>query len=419
MGGTCTTSAQCRPGTTCVGDRISGMTCSGVPDSAAPDEAPAEVPFTPITPNLGVPIPGAESLTAPTRAGGAVVISFFAQYINSVYRYLTAIILVVAIVMVVYGGFLYLVGSAGVGSIQRGKQIITDAIMGMVITLAAYAILNTVNPATTNLSILKLPFINSDALVTAELGIDFSGGEGGDGAAGSPPSTASSEDCTRVAELVRSNQISVRAPNDREGLLSGSAIPRRSCAWCYNGPNRRGEEGNDPCFDDPPEGVNIDPKVCKLLLDLHTAKVSGSVTGNISVACIICGHTRAAQGREDGGVPNDRCETSKRNILSGRTGEGSGQSNHWDGRGIDLAPNASIQQYISETLFPAYGSHVIDDVIGPSFWDHDLVSCGTSETSPRTGSASSPNLCKNGRCGATWDARALCGHRDHIHVGFY
>ncbi len=72
------------------------------------------------------------------------------DYTNAFYRYLTGISLVVAIVMVVYGGFRYLVGATS-GDIGRGKEIIRDALVGMVLVLSAYAILNTFNPATVNL----------------------------------------------------------------------------------------------------------------------------------------------------------------------------------------------------------------------------------------------------------------------------
>ncbi|MCE9586554.1 pilin [Candidatus Uhrbacteria bacterium] len=81
--------------------------------------------------------------------GGIRQVSGLPQYINTIYSYLVSVILVVAIVMVVYGGFLYLTGAAGMGSIQRGKQIIKDAIVGMIIVLAAYAILQTINTSTT------------------------------------------------------------------------------------------------------------------------------------------------------------------------------------------------------------------------------------------------------------------------------
>jgi hypothetical protein len=121
------------------------------------------VTFEPITPILGVEIPGA-SLSAPTQEGGDVVIAFLGQYINAVYRYAVAIVLIAAIVMVVYGGFRYLVG-ASIGDIQAGKKIIIDALMGMLIVLGAYMILNTVNPDTVNFKALRLEVISEEQLL--------------------------------------------------------------------------------------------------------------------------------------------------------------------------------------------------------------------------------------------------------------
>ncbi len=172
------------------------------PSTSEPvEEAPPEAAFIPITPELGVPIPGL-NLVAPTREGQTVRVAFLAGYINAVYRYLTAIILVVAIVMVVYGGFLYLVGSAGVGSIQKGKTIIIDAIMGLLITLAAYAILNTVSPGTTQLKTLELGYIAGE--VTEEPGgIDYGEAASGSGAASCSASRRGSSDTTYDAIFQR------------------------------------------------------------------------------------------------------------------------------------------------------------------------------------------------------------------------
>jgi hypothetical protein len=210
--GPCGSGDTCASGQVCIGPSGSGLcyrTCNPAAASGATDACPAsetcgrptgisqdvcslstpstsipadgspeveEAPFTPVTPVLGVPIPGG-SLSAPTREGGTVRVAFLAEYINAVYRYLSGIILVVAIVMCVYGGFLYLGASAGVGEIARGKRIIIDSVMGMLIVLSAYGILNLVNPATINLKVLELESVDRiDAAlnVTREATIDES-----------------------------------------------------------------------------------------------------------------------------------------------------------------------------------------------------------------------------------------------------
>jgi D-alanyl-D-alanine dipeptidase len=147
--------------------------------------SPDAHPFVSITPELGSPIPGV-TLSPATKNGEIVSVPFLAQYVNGVYRYLIGISLIAAIVMTVYGGFRYLVG-ASLGDIKSGKKIITDAIGGMLIILAAYMILNTINPATLNLSILQLEFIPEQAM-DFENEVDFAP-EGG--TVGSPSGSPS------------------------------------------------------------------------------------------------------------------------------------------------------------------------------------------------------------------------------------
>lgn len=143
----------------------SDMVCNAAPLSSGTSGSGGEAaqPFKSITPRLGTSIPGLE-LTDATKEESEVIVPFLAQYINAVYRYGVTVVLVIAIVMVVYGGFRYLVGSS-LGDIQTGKKIIQDALIGMLIVLGAYMLLNTVNPSTVNLSVLKLVFVDEMQLL--------------------------------------------------------------------------------------------------------------------------------------------------------------------------------------------------------------------------------------------------------------
>ncbi len=87
-----------------------------------------------------------------TPIGGVSQVNGLPDYINVAYRYLVTVVLVVAIVMTVWGGFRYLLG-ASIGSVQQGKETIKDALIGMLIVLGAYTILSTINPRTTILSL--------------------------------------------------------------------------------------------------------------------------------------------------------------------------------------------------------------------------------------------------------------------------
>jgi hypothetical protein len=126
-----------------------------------------------------------------------VRVAFLAEYINAVYRYLATIGLVVAIVMCVYGGFLYLIGSGGVGDIKRGKKIIVDSIAGMLLILTSYAILNTINPATTRLNVFELESIDrfdAELNTTREETVDASDGGSEPGAGSCPISLSAAQD---------------------------------------------------------------------------------------------------------------------------------------------------------------------------------------------------------------------------------
>lgn len=106
--------------------------------------------------------------------GGTTEVNGLTEYINLVYRYMTAIVLVVTIVMVTYGGFKYLMSATPLG-VSDGKDIIKNAIIGMTLVLGAYVILNTLNPATTILQFTQPPMDITCAEFDATLGYGGSG----------------------------------------------------------------------------------------------------------------------------------------------------------------------------------------------------------------------------------------------------
>lgn len=112
-----------------------------------------------IIPNLNTPIPGltftgGEGTTEETS-------SLLAQYIAATYRYGISITAVAATVMFVWGAFMYLIGSA-ITSVQRGKTIMQEAILGMILVFGAHMILRTVNPNTLTLEALHIQGIRPD-----------------------------------------------------------------------------------------------------------------------------------------------------------------------------------------------------------------------------------------------------------------
>ena len=103
-------------------------------------------PKASIDPILNVPIPDltfSKAIITPTT----VKTSYLADYLNAIYKYLVGISFTVAVVMVMIGGFQYVLSSGGNNELQKkAKKRMTDAVTGLVLLLSVYFILFTVNP---------------------------------------------------------------------------------------------------------------------------------------------------------------------------------------------------------------------------------------------------------------------------------
>ncbi len=103
----------------------------------------ADVTYT--VPRLNVPLPGlnAEDFRV-TKSFGALSIPFLSIFILTFYKYILGVGSVASAVIIIYGGFLYLLGSTGM-RVESGKQKIVDAVVGLAILLGSYVILANVN----------------------------------------------------------------------------------------------------------------------------------------------------------------------------------------------------------------------------------------------------------------------------------
>lgn len=146
--------------------------CPTAPQDVASFKAPLTVgavdtivEFLPVVPQQNVKIPG---LTYGMELGAKqegfiqkVQLPFLGQFISALYKYMMGATMVAAAVMIIYGGFLYILGQS-MASVSRGKSVIFDAIIGLVLMLSAYMLLNIVNPQTTALKPLGLERVKPD-----------------------------------------------------------------------------------------------------------------------------------------------------------------------------------------------------------------------------------------------------------------
>ena len=138
-----------------LGVLLSLFLCQPVSVVRADEASPPPSSF--LVPSLAVPIPGV-TFRPPTQSGNEVNIPFLADYINGVYRFSITLGMLLAIIMVMWGGFRYLAG-ATVDSVSRGKEIIENAVAGFAILLGAVALLNTVSPLATRVQSLSIPVV--------------------------------------------------------------------------------------------------------------------------------------------------------------------------------------------------------------------------------------------------------------------
>lgn len=111
---------------------------------------------------LNVPIPGLRFAQGVTEQNGFLVVPFLAQYVSAGFRYLLGIIVITGAVMIIYGGFKYVLSST-VSGIKSGQEVIKDAVIGMIIAFGIVTVLQTLNPATSQLSALKVRVVSQES----------------------------------------------------------------------------------------------------------------------------------------------------------------------------------------------------------------------------------------------------------------
>lgn len=87
---------------------------------------------------IGAPAPGEPNCLPETSA--------FADYIGMIYNLAITLSIILATVMVIYGGYRYMTSSGNPETLAEAKDIITGAIIGLVLLVLAALILRTISP---------------------------------------------------------------------------------------------------------------------------------------------------------------------------------------------------------------------------------------------------------------------------------
>jgi len=70
----------------------------------------------------------------------------FTDYLNDVYRFAIVFAAIIAVVIITISGFQYILAGGNVSAVETAKNNNTQAILGLLLVLASYLILYTINP---------------------------------------------------------------------------------------------------------------------------------------------------------------------------------------------------------------------------------------------------------------------------------
>jgi hypothetical protein len=156
-------------------------------------------------PNMGIPIPTIKfsgiSVKSITKQGDngqpvsvkALDVPWIANYVGGIYEYASEIAVFLGAVMIVIGGFQYSTAGGDSAKVGAAKERISNAIVGMLLVLLAYTILQTVNTQLTQPADLLVESVKGEPFqpnLTERPGVQERGGPASDQQPGSPSAGA-------------------------------------------------------------------------------------------------------------------------------------------------------------------------------------------------------------------------------------
>ena len=120
--------------------RINGRgCCKKAPPSTAPPTS-ASLTYTPLE-----AIPGQGTTQ-----------SDFPAYVKALYAFAIFSVAIAALLMVMIGGFIYVTAAGNTSQVDKGKEFIKDALIGIVVAFGSYLILYVINPNLVNINLDSL-----------------------------------------------------------------------------------------------------------------------------------------------------------------------------------------------------------------------------------------------------------------------
>jgi len=132
------------------------------PEAPAASEAPAKAEFPIILPKIPLSIPtiSLPEFTNVTQKDGYIYIPFISVFLVGAYKMGVGVAAVLAVIMIMAGGFVWIAAAGDSGKIGQAKKMITGAVVGLILTVGSYVALQTVNPDLVNFTALKIKTVD-------------------------------------------------------------------------------------------------------------------------------------------------------------------------------------------------------------------------------------------------------------------
>lgn len=293
-----------------------------------------------VSSNLAIPpVAHAISYTPLEPIPGFETASDFPSYVSAIYKFGLWAVGIAAIFMLTIGGGMYLTSAGNTSATGNAKGVITDAIIGLILALTAWFLLNFINPN----------ILNGDLSIFSTMAIS-----GGAGATG----TAATGGGTTPTALTSAQQQT--AESAAQTLLNSSNVSFNDPPSCSSSAGKVGPKTNlqeivagksmTTCH----KGCSTDGSLC-----------TGASTINVTLLSAIA--TLANSIRLD--------------ISSVATGDHSASSNHYSGNAIDITKNggtdtSALSNYItknSSSNCKASNGQTVYNVNGIYFYDENAA----------------------------------------------
>lgn len=170
----CIDDSDCQPSTIdfeykCENNECKTYRVSPTTPTPPSTETPGSYIYEVTIPVLQIPIPGFASFTPGIIIGEVggnlwLILPWIGEYIAAIYKYTVGITGILAGIMIVIGGLIWLTAGGSAERVSTARNFIESAMVGLVIALTSYLLLYAINPKLTEFESLKIKLIEREGM---------------------------------------------------------------------------------------------------------------------------------------------------------------------------------------------------------------------------------------------------------------